>query len=283
MCYEMVSLATETKIFLMKYHVIFLFLTLMVMSCNETKDKRSEIVEEDKAQTVIDESIEVSGGEAYEKFTLRFTFRDRNYISRRDGGNFEYTRVTFDSLNVATMDIYSNLRNFQRFINNEKAEIADTLAAKIENSINSVNYFVLLPYGLNDPAVNKSYLGTEIVKNKIYHKIKVTFEQDGGGKDFDDVYVYWINEETNKIDYLAYSYHVNGGGMRFREAYNERYVEGLRIVDYNNYKPGNSAIDLFDLAKSFENGELKLLSKIETESVSVNSRPEVDRLPLQSQ
>ena len=55
----MVSLATETKIFLMKYHVIFLFLTLMVMSCNETKDKRSEIVEEDKAQTVIDESIEV--------------------------------------------------------------------------------------------------------------------------------------------------------------------------------------------------------------------------------
>lgn len=279
----MVSLATTRKIFFMKNSIIILCSVFTLMSCNKTKEQTQEIERTDKAQSVIDESISVSGGEAYNKFVLRFTFRDRNYISKRDGGNFEYSRITFDSMNVATMDVYSNQGPFQRLVNNETVEIADTLASKIENSINSVNYFVLLPYGLNDPAVNKQYLGSESINSQSYHKIKVTFKQEGGGKDFDDVYVYWINEDSKKIDFLAYSYHVDGGGMRFREAYNERYVEGIRFVDYNNFKPEDPTIDLLDLGKAFEKDELKLLSKIETESVSINSRPEVDRLPLPNQ
>jgi len=58
--------------------------------------------------------------------------------------------------------------------------------------------------------------------------------------------------------------------MRFREAYNERYVKGIRFVDYNNYKPYNNNEKLLDLDRLFENNELKLLSKIETEKVEVN-------------
>ena len=36
----------------------------------------------------------------------------------------------------------------------------------------------------------------------------------------------------------TYSYIESDGiGLRFREAFNERYINGIRFVDYNNYKP----------------------------------------------
>lgn len=219
-------------------------------------------------QSIIDKSIEVSGGEKYEDFKMSFDFRKRHYKSERKHGTFDYKRITKDSVQTI-IEGYGNARPFSKMVNNQVMIVNDTLAHKVTNSINSVNYFVLLPYGLNDTAVHKTYIGKVKVKGQEYHKIKVTFSEEGGGDDFDDIYVYWFNTETYKVDYLAYSYHVNGGGMRFREAYNERYVNGIRIVDYNNYKPNSEATALFNLDKAFEDNQLKLLSKIETENVVV--------------
>jgi hypothetical protein len=60
--------------------------------------------------------------------------------------------------------------------------------------------------------------------------VGVTFGQDGG-KDFDDEFHYWINKQTHKVDYLAYSYRTNDGGVRFRTAFNTRVIDGLfRII-----------------------------------------------------
>jgi hypothetical protein len=144
------------------------------------------------------------------------------------------------------------------------------MAVKYTASVNTVHYFALLPYGLNDAAVNKSSLGEVTIKNKVYHKIKVTFSQEGGGEDYEDVFVYWIDAETFKADYIAYSYIEDDGvGIRFREAYNERMVNGLRFVDYNNYKSEDATMDLLGLDKAFESGSLKLLSKIELENIVV--------------
>ena len=73
-----------------------------------------------------------------------------------------------------------------------------------------------------------------------------------------------------KVDYLAYSYNEDDGvGMRFREAYNERFVNSLRFVDYNNYKTEDTSIPLESLGKAFEANQLKLLSKIELKNVTV--------------
>lgn len=37
------------------------------------------------------------------------------------------------------------------------------------------------------------------------------------------------------MDFLAYEYNVNGGGVLFREAFNSRMIEGMRFQDYINY------------------------------------------------
>ena len=83
--------------------------------------------------------------------------------------------------------------------------------------------------------------------------------------------MYWVNTVTSKVDYLAYSYNEDDGkGLRFREAYNERYVKGIRFVDYNNYKPKDNTSKLEELDKQFIDNKLELLSKIELKEVTVN-------------
>ena len=156
-------------------------------------------------------------------------------------------------------------------MNNKKIVVHDSMKPRYSASVNSVHYFSTLPYGLNDKAVNKELLEEVFIKNNTYFKIKVTFNQEGGGEDFEDVFVYWINKETYKVDYLAYSYQDPGEiGLRFREAFNERYVNELRFVDYKNYKPNKSNITIFELDDLFEKGQLKLLSKIELKNITVD-------------
>ncbi|HCV81559.1 MAG TPA: deoxyribose-phosphate aldolase, partial [Zunongwangia profunda] len=127
-----------------------------------------------------------------------------------------------------------------------------------------------LPYGLNGDAVNKNLLGKDSIKGKEYYEIKVTFNQDGGGTDYEDEYLYWINTSTFTVDYLAYSYHVNAGGIRFRAAFNPRIVNGLRFVDYKNYAEDDLSTPLENLDALYEAGKLKLFSEIITEDVKVN-------------
>lgn len=221
------------------------------------------------AQDIIDKAIEVSGGEKFKTSTISFDFRDMHYKAYRNNGMYEYERIFNDSLGQIR-DVLSN-NGFKRFINNEEAVVQDSMAAKYARSVNSVHYFVVLPFGLNDAAVNKDYLGDIVIKDKTYYKIKVSFTQEGGGDDFEDVFVYWINKDNFKVDYLAYSYMDSPTelGLRFREAYNERYVNNLRFVDYNNYKPEADITDLFSLDSLFESGKLKLLSKIENVNIEV--------------
>jgi hypothetical protein len=172
--------------------------------------------------------------------------------------------------NNDTITDFLDNTSYKRLIGNDYVKVSDSMIKLYSASVNSVHYFSVLPFGLNDTAVNKTLLGKERIKAKDYYKIKVTFDQEGGGEDFEDVFIYWIELESFKPTYIAYSYNeIDGVGMRFREAYNERYINGIRFVDYNNYKAKDSLIALIDLSQAFENKQLKLLSKIELEGIDV--------------
>ncbi len=242
---------------------LLLFLGIVILaSCKN--EKNPELT----AQMVIDSSIAVSGGDLYGNTFRSFTFRDRNYISENGNGPQVLKRI-FKNDTATILDVRTN-QKFERYINDSLVQLHDTIAAKYANSVNSVHYFAELPNGLNDPAVKKELLGEVIVKGQKYHKIKVTFDQANGGDDFDDTYVYWFNAETWKPDLLAYEFHVDGGGMRLREAYNERYVNGIRFVDYNNYKTKDMETSILKIDSLFENGSLKFLSKIELKDTEVS-------------
>ncbi len=237
-----------------------LLLAVAIVSCKQRETPLT-------AQAIVDEAIANSCNGNCDHATIDFTFRDRCYVSKRDGGNYQYERITTDPTGI-THDILTN-NGFQRYKNDTLVKVADSMATRYSNSINSVLYFAQLPFGLNAPAVRKDLIGEAIIKGEYYYEISVKFIKAGGGIDFEDQFVYWIHKENYTMDYLAYSYSTDGGGIRFREAFNVREVNGIRFADYNNFKPRSSEVALAQLDSLFEMGELNLLSKIETESVGV--------------
>jgi hypothetical protein len=248
----------------MKYLALF-FLLIQLYSCKE--ENKTEISQSLSAQQVIDKTIKNTCSGNCDKAIVEFSFRDKLYKSTRDGGSYQLERIKKEGDDVVH-DIVSN-DGLKRFINEKEVKVQDSMITKISDGVNSVHYFAQLPLGLNAIAVNKKLLGEDTINNKDYYEVEITFKEKGGGTDFDDVFVYWINKETYDVDYLAYSYATNGGGIRFREAYNPRIIEGIRFVDYNNYKTEDLNVSLFELDDLFMKNELKLLSKIETENVKV--------------
>lgn len=234
---------------------------LLFVSCKEEKKPLT-------AQEIIDKTIENAGGDAYKQATVAFTFRNIKYISKQNNGLYELTRTFTDSLGEVR-DVLTNL-GFERFVNALKITLADSTAAKYANSVNSVHYFVQLPFGLNAPAVKKELVGEAEIEDKKYYEIKVTFAQEGGGADHEDEYLYWIAQDDFTVDYFAYKFFTDEGGIRFRKAFNPRTIRGLRFVDYQNYKvePWES-VELKTVDELFAAGKLELLSEVNTEDVSV--------------
>jgi hypothetical protein len=238
-----------------------LLLLLIVLSSCQTEEK------ELTADAIIDKAIEKAGGERYKKAQVEFTFRDRTYTSDRDNGLYKFTRTFKDSLGEVK-DVLNN-EGFKRYREGQEVKLSDSLTGVYAESVNSVHYFVQLPYGLNDAAVQKELVGQDTISGKPYYAIRVTFNQEGGGADHEDVYMYWVNKEEFTLDYFAYRFYINDGGIRFRVAKDPRKIEGIRFVDYDNYKTDDLSTPLENLDELYEKGELTKVSEINNEILSV--------------
>ncbi|MCH7398237.1 hypothetical protein MM236_09565 [Belliella sp. DSM 107340] len=238
-----------------------LFILLLTFSVLLSCKQRTE------AEKIVDQAILAHGGEVFEKIKISFDFRNRHYTIFKSQNAFEYTREFIDSIGIVK-DILNN-EGFTRKINDEIVKLEEERLKAFSNSVNSVAYFAYLPYGLNDPAVFKTYIGETAIDGKNYHLIKVTFSEEGGGEDFDDEFLFWINQDSFLMDYLAYSYHTDGGGVRFRKAINRHKIGGLILQDYENYKPIDETIPVEEMEALYKKGDLELLSEILLEKVEV--------------
>ncbi len=236
------------------------FILFILVSCTPTQ-------EDINASQLVSKSIEASGTDKFNYAIVQFDFRDYTYKSNIGCGENVLERIKTDTL--ATIQDKLVYPKLTRKINEERVFLDDSIANLYGESINSVHYFVQLPMRLNDPAAIKNYRGTETIKGKIYEVVEVRFTEEGGGQDFQDVYRYWFDQDTFQLQYLAYTFLVNGGGIRFREVIREEFVEGIRFVDYNNYAPKDNKLPISEIATHFENGELKLISSIENKNISV--------------
>lgn len=221
--------------------------------------------EKEKAQRIVDQAIDAHGLEKIVGDTVRFKFRKHHFTYYRDEkGDFHYERRSDPRTAHRYRDVLTN-EGLKRFSGNKESELSSKDSAAYAESVNSVTYFAFVPYRLNDPAVRKKQIGTEQVGDADHHRVRVTFEEEGGGEDHDDVFLYWFEKESGLLNYFAYRYFRDGGGVRFREAYNRREKEGVLIQDYKNYKAPQD-IKLRDLDEMWENGELEQVSTIELEN-----------------
>ena len=138
--------------------VYILTLVFLIVSCKEKV--RTAL----SAQEIVDKSISVSGGEQYRTNDVFYKFRDYQYVSEWKDRDRILKRIRLtDSTKV--VDVKGS-RGFNRFVNDSMVPLKDSIANLYANSVNSVHYFAYLPYGLNDPAVNKELLGEVTLRGK---------------------------------------------------------------------------------------------------------------------
>ncbi|WP_236979408.1 DUF6503 family protein [Membranihabitans maritimus] len=241
---------------------------LFTCSTDTGSSRRPEQNSDSQAQEMINRALETTNVELLNNVKVSFEFRDQKVTYQNSEGNFEYTRVFPDTAGNEIIDTLTN-NSFKRFKNGTQLQLTQEEKNNLSGGINSIIYFAFLPFRLQDPAVQSSYSGEVIIKKKKYHKVKVTFSKEGGGQDHDDTFYYYFDKDSYSLDYLAYQYHTDGGGVRFRTAYNPRSLQGILVQDYINYKGNPDSIDFDSIENYYNSGKLKELSKIELKNVSI--------------
>ncbi len=222
-----------------------------------------------EALALIDRAQTHHGSALLDRAEMRFSFRGTPFVVWRDGGDFRYTRTTTDSLGRTVEDVLDNDGLARRVDGTEQALDIDQ-AASIRESVNSVVYFATLPASLTDPAVRARLLTPDRVDGEDYDRVEVTFAQDGGGKDHQDRYVYWLRQSDGEIGHFAYSYLETPGdtaraatGTRFRVPTRNRRVGGVLVQDWRNLSADSLDRierfgDAYDNRQTFEVSEVAL-------------------------
>ncbi|MGB6037732.1 MAG: DUF6503 family protein [Cryomorphaceae bacterium] len=240
-------------------------LTAFFFSCSEGSTKVKPI---SRGEAIVDSAIAYHGGTLYENVDLSFGFRGRSYQAIRQDGNFEYINTYRDSSGNHLRRLTNE--GFSQELNNQPISLSLKDSTLRAASVNSVIYFALLPGMLKTEAAKKEFVGKEEIEGNEYFKVRVTFSQEGGGEDYDDVFLYWFSTDNYAMDYVAYSYQEDEGGSRFRKAYNRRSVNGMVFQDYLNMM-GPAPDSLSFISEMFKSGKLDTLSVIEVDRLAVSA------------
>lgn len=236
----------------MRYYISLIGLAFIISGCSKPD-----------AQMIVDKSIAFYNMEKLQNATLEFNFRNFKLRAAQRDGKFRYERIFNDSTGKIH-DILSN-DGFKRLLNGKELKLNQELSNRYSQSVNALFYFVYMPLKLNDPSVNKKYLGESRIKGKTYYKLEISFDQKNGGQDHDDIYYYWFDSEDYSMDHFAYS----TGGNRFRGVLRLQKVAGVIFQDYVNYQspPGDSLTPVLKYDSLFNEGKLKELSRIEINNI----------------
>ncbi len=249
------------------YFAGMLFVILGLFSCGDNDAKQS-LSQDDRANEIITNSIRAMGGDILDHAEITFDFRDQSLSYYNNKGKYQFTRKFTDTAGLIIKDTLTN-EDFIRYKDGKKLDLSSQEKSALQEGVNSIIYFAFLPYRLNDPAVIKEYIDQVSIKGKAYEKVKVTFQQHGGGADHNDVYYYYFDPEDYILDYLSYDFHVNDGGIRFRSGYNERTVKGVIIRDYINYMVDPDSVDYSRIEDYYNDDQMKELSRIELKNINV--------------
>lgn len=235
---------------------VVLISLLALMACGEEADER------DRGPLVIQQARAAHGSHVLDDSVVEFAFRESHYRIERRSGLFSYVRRYEDDEGRKVQDILDN-DGVRRMIDREEVPLTERERQSVETAVNSVVYFALLPYNLADDAVRATWQGVDTIRGRVYDRVEVTFEQEGGGRDWEDRFLYWFSVDTHDMDFLAYDFHTGDGGTRFREAINHRVVGGVRFVDYINFSGDRDS----ELARLEEYPRMLEISSLDTVSI----------------
>lgn len=237
--------------------IITLLLFVFLGCATATKDAASDWIERANI---------AHGSVLLNQSSFRFTFRDYTYGLTQEKHTKSYSRTKPTTEGLLTDTLY-NGKDLKRWINDKPVMLSDSLQQRYTESINSVLYFIQIPQVLKDAAVQSSFIGEENIQGEPYISLKVTFQQEGGGVDYQDEYRYWIHQKTHLIDFLAYRFYSGKGGTRFRKVSHRERVNGMVFQDYENFSPPTPFPPLDSIASLYAKGKLKKVSDIQQKEI----------------
>lgn len=217
---------------------------------------------------IVNEAIKSSGWNAFKNNDIEFDFRGVHFKVFHNNGRFIYEKIFLDTTQGIIREGMTNDSTYKE-LNGLEILLEEAQKEKIRSSINQVVYFNLLPYKLNDTSVNKIFAGESVIKGKDYYKIKVTFDEKGGGDDYNDWFIYWFEKDTKSMDYFAYYYHTNGGSSRFRSVKKQHNVNGFVFYDWENFTSDEIGDEIENYDQYYSAGKLKKVSDIELKNIEV--------------
>jgi hypothetical protein len=222
---------------------------------------------------IVDEAIEYHGGARFSASVSRFEVCSKSGCSAvtvsMDGGLFDYDVV--GTVRGAERRVKSSNESLELWEDGESVEVDDPKRRQsLRDWAMQRVYFNFLPYRLNDPSVYKEDLGIEIWDGRELRKVKVSFEP-GTSTDATDEYLYWFHPETRRLELFAYSYEVNGGGLRFRRLFDYRRVGGLLFYNQENWGTEGEGLRVDQVTPEYVESQMRLVSKIELRALAVES------------
>ena len=219
----------------------------------------------EEGKKLIRQAIEAHGQNAFGDASFAFSFRGVPYRVARSNGLYRYER-TVTTQGTAVHEVLQN-SGFTASVAGNVLTLSPRVQGSRERSLNSVVYFASLPYVLEDRAVQPRAVGEVEIGERRYRVVEVRFAREGGGVDHDDVFRYWFDAESGRLDYLAYRFHTNKGGVRFRVATEHPVVGGVTFIQWDNYGVDDKSLDLKSLPERWRSGKLPKLSTIRLDSI----------------
>ena len=223
---------------------------------------------------IVTRAIEHHGGEAYRGSETELDVCSKSgcfhVVARVDGDRFAYT-VSGKSDDPRREVRWSN-DVLEVRENGAAVAIEPGKEQRYRDWAMARVYFCFLPYRLDDPSVIQHDRGLIEWDGRRLHKVKVTFEP-GTSTDAGDEYLYWFDPETARLEYFAYSYDDDGGGLRFRRAVRHRRVGGLLFFDQENLGVEGPGLSVEAIDPAYVQSRMRHISTVRLEAISVKPVP----------
>ena len=223
---------------------------------------------------IVDRAIDHHGGERYASSETRLSLCSKSgcstIVALADGGRFALTVTA--AVDEGKRRVRITNETVEQWTDGEPVEIPADRRQALRDWVMARVYFAFLPYRLNDPSVYKQDLGLEAWGDRELRRVRVTFAP-GSSTDAEDVFVFWLDPETARVEQFAYSYTRGKGGLRFRRGVNYRRIGGILFFDQENLGVDGPGFSVDELDPAFVE-RMRHVSTVELRDVAVRALPQ---------
>lgn len=249
----------------MRYFYL-VFIMFMFFSCQNKKTTSSEntihktpeftIKNNAKGEKIIADLENSTQAKLREASLISYEFQQDKYQIERDCGWYEFSRIFSNSTDRDSL-VLDNMEIVQYLKGEKVDDLADSTKTRLGKEMKTELFFAELIFGLNSPTARKKYLENEKINEKDYAKLKVEFIEDNNDQDYLVETVFWIDDKTEKLDFIAVKFGENTFNYQFLKPINQREIEGISFFDYEVYTPQkNKDFAIEEMAKLFEENKL---------------------------